>query len=212
MNIYLGNKDNKEIYEDLNNLKNMLIAGGPVTGKTTYFRRIIKELVSNYSPNEVKFMIYDSKGIDYQKYNESPYLLFPITKDVKINEFKEQFLELRRIAKDRLVSNENKPAIVVLIDEIYMLAYWFTECIKEIADLAKDVDKTNIHFFISTQRPYYFGTPLNKAFNTKICYWLFNEEEAIHFINTNECLTLNECGETLVSINGKLEKLKQILI
>ena len=33
MNIYLGNKDNENVYEDLNTLNNVLLAGGPGGGQ-----------------------------------------------------------------------------------------------------------------------------------------------------------------------------------
>ena len=42
MNIYLGNKDNENVYEDLNTLNNVLLAGGPGGGKTVYFSRLLK--------------------------------------------------------------------------------------------------------------------------------------------------------------------------
>ena len=209
MNIYLGNKDGNDIYEKLGNLKNVLIAGGPGGGKTVYLTRIIKELTSKYSSNDIKFVIYDSKMVDYWWFNESPYLLFPITTDETVDLFKKQFKELKDIAKKRIKSKENNPAIIVLIDEFYTLYYLFKDCIKEISLLAKESDKTNIHFFISSQRPCCFGDELNKAIDSKISYWLFDEEESKYFLGVTGAQYLEPCGDAIVLINGKLESLKQ---
>ena len=61
MKIYLGNKDNENVYEDLNTLNNVLLAGGPGGGKTVYFSRLLKELTSEYSPDDLRFVIYQNE-------------------------------------------------------------------------------------------------------------------------------------------------------
>ena len=157
MKIYLGDKDGKAVYEELDALKNLLISGGPGGGKTVYFSRLIKELTSEKAPDELKFVIYDSKGADYFKFRESPYLLFPITTDEKIDEFKKQMEELKKMAKTRCSSQEDKSTVIVFIDEFCMLSYEFKECVEEIIGLASASEETNIHFFIASQRPRNLG-------------------------------------------------------
>ena len=209
MNIYLGNKDNENVYEDLNTLNNVLLAGGPGGGKTVYFSRLLKELTSEYSPDDLRFVIYDSKAVDYFKFRDSPYLLFPITTDTKIDEFKKQFEELKKLAEERRTSKITKPAIIVLIDEFYMLSYWFKECAGEIIELANVSNETNIHFFIASQRPNNLGKQLIKAIDNKICYWLFDEKESKSFIGASGGQDLKMSGEVITLVNGKLEKLQQ---
>ena len=209
MKIYVGDKDNKAVYEDLNTLGNVLLAGGPGGGKTVYFSRLLKELTFEHSPNDIRFVIYDSKAVDYFKFRESPYLLFPITTDTKIDEFKKQLIELKKLAEERHASKETKPTIIVLIDEFYMLSYWFKECAEEIIRLANVSKETNIHFFIASQRPNNLGKQLIKAIDNKICYWLFDEKESKSFIGASGGQDLKMSGEVIALINGKLEKLQQ---
>lgn len=209
MDIYLGDKDNKPVYEELKTLKNVLISGGPGGGKTVYFSRLLKELSSTYSPEDIRFVIYDSKAVDYFKFRESQFLLFPITDDRKIDEFKKQLRELKDIAKDRCVSKQVSPVIIVLIDEFYMLSYWFKECTRETIELMKISNQTNIHFFISSQRPNNFEKHLIDAIENKICYWLFDEVESKNFIGVSGGQDLKMSGEVLALVNGKLEKLQQ---
>ena len=209
MKIYLGHKDNHAVYEELTTLKNLLIAGGPGGGKTVYFSRLLRELTSEYSPDELKFVIYDSKAVDYHKFRESPYLLFPITTDTKIDEFKKQFEELKKIANNRKTSKEVNSVILVLIDEFYMLSYQFKECVEEIIKLAEISSETNIYFFIASQRPNKLEKQLIKAIDNKICYWLFNEKESKDFIGISGGQDLKLGGEVIAIINGKLEKLQQ---
>ena len=209
MKIYLGSKDNENVYEDLNTLGNVLLAGGPGGGKTVYFSRLLKELTSEYSPDDLRFVIYDSKAVDYFKFRESPYLLYPITTDTKIDEFKEQFEQLKKLAEERRTSKNTKPAIIVLIDEFYTLSYWFKECADEIIELANDSKETNIHFFIASQRPNNLGKQLIEAIDNKICYWLFDEKESKSFIGASGGQDLKVGGEVIILVNGKLEKLQQ---
>lgn len=208
MNIYLGNKDNENVYEDLNTLNNVLLAGGP-GGKTVYFSRLLEELTSEYSPDNLRFVIYDSKAVDYFKFRDSPYLLFPITTDTKIDEFKKQFKELKKLAEERRTSKITKPAIIVLIDEFYMLSYWFKECAEEIIELTNVSNETNIHFFIASQRPNNLGKQLIKAIDNRICYRLFDEKESKSFIGTSGGQDLKMSGEVITLVNGKLKKLQQ---
>ena len=209
MKIYLGDKNDEAVYEELDSLGNVLLAGGPGGGKTVYFSRLLKELTSKHSPDELKFVIYDSKAVDYFKFKESPYLLFPITTDTKIDEFNNQIEKLKEIAKERQSSKTIKPAIIVLIDEISILAYKSKESMQDIISLANISKETNIHFFIASQMPNNFGKQLIEAFNNKICYWLFNEKESKKFIGVSGGQELKMNGEVIALVNGELKKLQQ---
>jgi len=203
MKIYLGNQNNEEIYEELNTIDNMLISGGPGGGKTVYLSRIIKELTSTFTPEEVKFVIYDDKEVDYVKMKNSPYLLFPLAKNA--NEFKTQLEELNQISSSRLASKEKKPAIIIIIDGYYAI----TKCKETILNILKDSKETNIHFFISSQTVSSFRGGLNKAVSTRIAYWLFNDKESTFFIGEKRAENLSMNGDVVVIVDKKRLKLTQ---
>lgn len=207
MKIYLGEKENETIYEELDNLGNLLIAGGPGTGKTVYLSRLIKELSAKRSPDDLRFVIYDGKGFDYHRFRKLPHLLFPITSDENVDEFKWQLEQLKRIAEDRRGSKEFKPAIIVIIDEFLVPS----DCldVNDLIELAEGTDETNIHFFISSQRPEIFGDRLIAAIKNKICYRVSDTEESKYFLDMGGAQNLRGPGKAIVFANGKPETLCQ---
>ncbi len=209
MKIYLGEKDGVSVYEELDDLGNLLLCGGPGGGKTVYLSRLYMELTSEYSPEEVKFLIYDDKRVDYYKLKDSPYLLFPITHDGLIDEFKIQLEKLKSIGEKRKDSNEDKTPIIVLIDEFCTLYYGSKGIAEEILYLANRSKDNDIHFFIATQRPNNLGPDILKGIPNRISYWQVTKEDSIDFIGAKDAENLKTRGEVLALINGKMEKLQQ---
>lgn len=203
MKIYLGDRNKKSIYIELGDLNNVLISGGTGGGKTVYFSRLIKELTSKYSPNEIKFVIHDAKSVDYFKFKDSPYLLFPITNDDKIEDFKSQLNELK--------NRKDTTPVIVLIDEFGLISYKFKDCIKDIIELIKSSNEKKIYFFISSQSPSSFSKELKSVISNRISYWMINEKESISFIGTTDGVYLKSRGEVIALINGKVNKLQQTL-
>ncbi len=203
MKIYLGDRNKESIYIELGDLNNVLISGGIGGGKTVYFSRLIKELTSKYSPNEIKFVIHDSKSVDYFKFKDSPYLLFPITNDDKIEEFKSQLNELK--------NRQDTTPVIVLIDEFELISYKFKDCVKDIIELVKSSNEKKIYFFISSQSPSSFDKELKSVISNRICYWMINEKESKAFIGVTDGVNLKPGGEVIALINGKVNILQQTL-
>jgi DNA segregation ATPase FtsK/SpoIIIE-like protein len=203
MKIYLGDRNKEPVYIELGDLRNVLISGGPGGGKTVYFSRLIKELTSKYSPNEIKFVIYDGKSVDYFKFKDSPYLLFQITNDDKIEEFKSQLNELK--------NRQDTTPVIVLIDEFELISYKFKDCVKDIIELIKSSNEKKIYFFISSQSPSSFSKELKLVISNRICYWMINEKESKSFIGVTDGSNLKLGGEVIALIDGKTNKLQQTL-
>lgn len=99
MKIYLGNKGEEALYEDLTKMDNLLISGAPGGGKTIYLSRIIKELTKGYTKDELKFLIYDGKCVDYVKFKNSEYLLYPITNEESVDDFQNEMKDLKKSSR-----------------------------------------------------------------------------------------------------------------
>lgn len=99
MKIYLWNKGEEVICEDLDVINNLLISGISGGGKNVYLSRIIRELTKEYSKNELKFVIYDGKCVDYVKFKNSEYLLYPITNEDSVNECQNEMKDLKKSSR-----------------------------------------------------------------------------------------------------------------
>ena len=66
--ILLGKNNKKDYIEALESMPNLLISGTVMTGKTSFINSIITSILLSKKPDELKMIIVDPKGIDYQQY------------------------------------------------------------------------------------------------------------------------------------------------
>ena len=60
--------------EDISRIPHMLICGVSGAGKTAFVQTIIGCLISKHSADDVKFLIYDSKMVEYPALNSLPHM------------------------------------------------------------------------------------------------------------------------------------------
>ncbi len=144
IDVYLGSDaTGKEYSLPLDQLKGLFLLGNTGAGKTVYLCRLLSDLMKEHSPNEVHFIIYDSKGIEYQGLRTSPYVRFPI-----YGYFDWRYFEKVLATLEESSQEGNSPTIVIIDD-----AARLSECIpsfgKRVASLIRKAG--NLHFFVSTQ-------------------------------------------------------------
>lgn len=72
-------------YQDLCTIPHFLICGFSGTGKTSFVQSVMTQMCSTKSPDDVRFIVYDSKAIDYSVFNGAPHMLLPvITDEIKV--------------------------------------------------------------------------------------------------------------------------------
>ena len=71
------------VIEDIAKTNNLLISGVFGSGKTSCLNSVIMSTVYNLTPNEVKLIIIDTKGMDFLRYNGIPHLLIPVVTDLR---------------------------------------------------------------------------------------------------------------------------------
>lgn len=211
MKIYLGNKGEEVLYEDLAKMDNLLISGASGGGKTVYLSRTIKELTKGYSKDKLKFLIYDGKCVDYVKFKNSEYLLYPITNEESVDDFQNEMKDLKKIQDERILSKENEPTIIVLIDMSCPLKYSYKNFENDILEFLKETKKSNIHFIISVQSPNGISKEFINAFDNKIAYMMFNKDDSKRFIGISDAEKIDKSGDALLLRNGKIEKIHQEL-
>lgn len=71
----IGTGDNGTVHvEDISRIPHILICGVSGAGKTSFVQTIIGCLISKYSADDVKFLVYDSKMVEYPALNSLPYM------------------------------------------------------------------------------------------------------------------------------------------
>lgn len=78
----LGCDENgKAFTQNLGNIPHFLVCGFSGAGKTSFVQSVMTQICSTQTPDDVRFIIYDSKAIDYSVFNGAPHMLLPVITD-----------------------------------------------------------------------------------------------------------------------------------
>ena len=78
----LGCDENgKTFTQDLSSIPHFLVCGFSSAGKTSFVQSVMTQLCSAQSPDDVRFIVYDSKAVDYSVFNGTPHMMLPVITD-----------------------------------------------------------------------------------------------------------------------------------
>ncbi len=173
--------DGKPYVANLSKMPHLLVAGTTGSGKSVGINSFIMSLLFNFRPDEVKFVMIDPKGNEFNIYEGIPHLLLPVVVDSKkaakslmwaVNEMEDRFKKLaENMVRDiesynlkvdsinRNLASEDHymsrmPYIVVVIDEfadLMMVAGKDVEI--AVSRIAQKARAVGIHLIVATQRP-----------------------------------------------------------
>lgn len=166
-----GNK----IRIDLDEYPHLLVTGTTGSGKTNFLNNIIIELINNYTANEQKIILIDTRAVNFSLFNGIPHMLIPaITDNLKalyaldwiIQEMRNRYIlfsqknvrDLKSYNEITEYSNNNKnfklPQICVFIDDLSDLMDTYKEELqKRITILSQEARAAGIYLILSTYRP-----------------------------------------------------------
>ena len=142
------------LFEDFAQIPNMLISGTTGSGKTCFIQTVVTELMMKYSPDEAVFLIYDSKTVDYNIFNENSSMLYQVINQTR--EITDVFIWLEKEATMRLQKLndiDQFPHIFFLLDDFSVIARETPGIIDKLSHLFQIARLTRIHFWIITSTP-----------------------------------------------------------
>lgn len=145
------------VFEDFHNIPSAFVTGTTGSGKTSFMRTLLAELMTKYSAGQVRFLLFDSRGVDYNDFSIVPHSLRSIIHDQGEALSGVRWLahetQLRRQRYGGMYENlSDLPHIFVVMDDFSEL-FSSTDAINEIVQLVQLARSVNIHYFIVTSIP-----------------------------------------------------------
>lgn len=169
----------RPVVVDLCDLPHLLVAGSTGSGKSTLLSSILASIVYGVNSTLVKFVLSDTKGVEFPHFSGAPHLLFENATSVEetierfnwlINEMEGRLKQLakyglRNIGELNSSGKTSLPYILVVIDELADLLSDRSRpnedrgpslgkiAEEKLAKLAAKARASGIHIIASTQRP-----------------------------------------------------------
>lgn len=159
LSIPIGFDENDQLaIEDFSKFQHILVSGVTGSGKTSYVQTLIASLIKTNSPEDIKFIIADSKRVDYNFMKNSPYLFCPL-----INDNYEFNSTIRKIYNDinspssrsaikRRLENNNNFNLFIIVDDIGLFNREIDDNVV-LACLAQEARINHIHIIFVTSTP-----------------------------------------------------------
>ena len=133
--------ENLPLILDLRELRHLLIWGATAQGKTMLLNTIITSLLFNKKPDELKFMLYDPKNVEFTSYNR----------------IKDHYLVKLEESEPEVIVEDGKfiPNLKLLVNEMYrrlqLLKHAKVDNIEEFNEHYQGINETKVH---TTTLPY----------------------------------------------------------
>lgn len=195
----------------------MLICGTTGSGKSEALRRIVKQLATDYSPEQVAFALVDFKGgAGLSVFAQLPHVqLFASDLDAAAAQRTLAQLEIEVTRREKLLAEYRcsdlleyrqlaqpgpaLPSLVVVIDEFRVFSESIPEANPRIDRLAAVGRALGIHLLLSTQRPAGTLTGQTRAnLNTVIALRVNDPGESIELVGIPDAASLTSPGQAVI--------------
>ena len=164
--LYLGmTSQDEKLIVDLARLPHLLVGGASGQGKSNMLNCIISGLARLLPPEQLRFVLFDPKCVEFVQYSALPHLAFPVITDGAkfvyvlrwlVCEMEKRLKEFARATcrniEDFRKAGNQMPYLVVIIDEIVDLMLNFGKEVEPlIARLTALARAAGIHLVVATQ-------------------------------------------------------------
>lgn len=224
----LGCDENgKAFTQNLSSIPHFLVCGFSGAGKTSFVQSVMTQICSTQTPDDVRFVIYDSKAIDYGVFNGTPHMLLPVITDERKAAGAVQWLNTevhRRIkafsdagAKD-LAGYDRKsanpfPRIFAIFDD-FSSASLDAQTVTVLTNVLKNGRVAGIHCMIVTSTPSSQALQKNIISNLpcRVSFCVSSRADSRVAIEQNGAENLQVPGEMIFKYQNILTKCQAVYI
>ena len=213
--LYLGmTSQNEKLVIDLARLPHLLVGGASGQGKSNLLNCIISGLARLLPPEQLRFVLFDPKCVEFAQYTALPHLAFPVITDGSkfvyvlrwlVYEMERRLKEFTRTTcrniEDYRKAGNQMPYLLVIIDEIANLTLNFGKEVEPlIARLTALARAAGIHLVVATQVADHNVLSAILRFNLlgRIAFKTRNESESKLIIDAPDADILCAPGDMLV--------------
>lgn len=204
-------EEGKVISQDLASIPHILISGTTGSGKTAFIQSLLGALMLQYGPEKIKFLIFDSKMVDYGIFNSSANLLGPIISDQgkvtgTLGWLNSQVNRRIKMKQEGSSLNE-EPEIFLIIDDYSDLSN-NESVINELFKLLKTGRLVKIHCIISTSTPSakIISTELKANIPCRVAFLTASKSDSRMILDTNGAESLSTPGGMIFKWQNELVK------
>lgn len=216
-------ESNEWEYIDICKMPNLLIGGTVMSGKTNLINLILLNVISVYSPDEVRLIIADAKGLDYNSYNRVSHLLTPVVKsccllkeilEKETQEMANRYTILRENNKKTIHeynafnANERLPYHLIVIDDYSI--FNSSDLDSYIASLGSEGWRVGIHLIVVANNPdtSIMSTVSKINFPARLSFRVPSVKDSKVILDQTGAESLTEIGSFLISLPYSVKLLK----
>lgn len=202
--IPIGLQDNSLIMENFAPIPSSLITGTTGSGKSAFVKTLIAELMEKYTPEHVRFAIFDSRGVDYGFLNTNPFMLLPVMNDVSKATSLIQWALLEARKRMNMLDRIDDFAHLFLIFDDFGELSPSNDTFSDLVQLLQIARRTKLHVWIVTSTPSsnVLPTDLKANINHRMAFHAASKSISRIVIDDAGAESLNVPGEIIAKLNN----------
>lgn len=206
------------IVEDMQLLSHLLVVGTTGSGKSSFLHSLIISSLFKCTPDEIRFILVDTKVVEFAPYNSIPHLLLPVLTDpvkafaslrwlntevsARFRLFQKYNVRNITVYNDFALKNEIPllPSVFFVVDELSsLMTVEPSVALKLISFLVRTGSAAGVHLILSTQFPMKSIVPDSIKLNipSRIAFSVNTREESRFVLGVDGAEKLNAPGELL---------------
>lgn len=212
--IPIGKQSDGLILENFASIPSSLIVGTTGTGKSAFVKTVIVELMQKYTPDQVRFAIYDSRRVDYSFLNANPFMLAPVCSDPsKATGLIQWSLVEARKRMNNLDQIEEYPHLFIVLDDFGEMSP-SNDNFSDLVQLFQIARRAKIHYWLVTSTPSsnVLPTDLKANINHRITFRVASKSISRIVLDDVGAETLNVPGEIIAKLNNTIVKCESVFL
>ena len=200
--------------ENFTAIPSTLIAGTTGSGKSAFVKTVLVEMMQKYSPNQVRFAVYDSRRIDYSFLNSNPFLLVPLCHEPSkaMGLINWALAEAHR-RMNGAGTDEEYPHLVIVLDDFSEMDP-SSSTFADLIQLFQIARRTRIHIWLVTSTPSsnVLPTDLKANINHKVSFRVSSKSISRIVLDDAGAETLDVPGEMITKLNNEIVKCESVFL